>query len=374
MDQLRRQGGAVEYETTFVSAFQQGDVVTVTLDRKGETLKLTASFVVGCDGAHSAVRHLLNLPFEGAQYEATFVLADVDTNTALPGEEIHLCSSTLGPLAVFPMSTTRRRVVATIENTEGGDAPSLGLVQQILAERGPQGLEARALHWSSYFRIHHRQAAQLHVGRFFIAGDAAHIQSPFGGQGMNTGLQDVWNLVWKLDLVLRGRGNEQLLESYSAERRPVIRSVIDTTDFLTRAMGTPSRLAQALRDAVIPLVSRVAPFQHAFVERLSELGIAYRGSPIVEGPGKRYFDDSLRGGNGIRSHFLLMFDSNADSSARDAARQLSESFRDIVQLRWVSRPEITLVRPDGYVAYSAHSHDGIRALTSVRSLLERQSS
>lgn len=371
VEQLRRQGGAVEYETTFVSASPEDDALSVTLDRKGEPLKLRASFVVGCDGAHSAVRHLLNLPFEGAQYEATFILADVETNTVLPGDEIQLCSSALGPVAVFPMSATRRRVVATIENTEG-DAPSLGLVQQILAERGPRGIEARALNWSSYFRIHHRQVAQLRVGRFFIAGDAAHIHSPFGGQGMNTGLQDAWNLVWKLDLVLHGRGKEQLLESYSAERRPVIRSVIETTDFLTKAMGTPSKLVQALRDTLIPLVSRVAPFQHAFVERLSELGVAYRGSPIVEGPGKRYFDDSLRGGKGIRSRFLLMFDSNADPPARDVARQLSESFRDIVELRWVPRPEITLVRPDGYIAYSAHGHDGIAALTSVRSLLERQ--
>ena len=104
---------------------------------------------------------------------------------------------------------------------------------------------------------------------------------------MNTGLHDVWNLVWKLDFVLRGRGNARLLDSYSAERLPVIKQVIATTDVLTKVMGTPNRFAQALRDTVIPMVSRLAPFQHAFVQRLSELGIAYRGSPIVEGPGKR---------------------------------------------------------------------------------------
>src|SRR5437899_9710154 len=97
---------------------------------------------------------------------------------------------------------------------------------------------------------------------------------------------DVWNLVWKLDLVLHGHGNEQLLESYSAERRPLIKQVVETTHFLTRAMGTPNKLAQALRDTVIPVVSRLPPFQHAFVQRLSALGLAYRGSPIVEGAGK----------------------------------------------------------------------------------------
>ena len=371
VEELGRKGGAVEYETTFVSAVQHHDYVSVMLDQKSQRLKLNAFFVVGCDGPHSAVRHLLNLPFEGAEYDEQYMLADVETNETLPADELQLCPSERGPVAIFPMSATRRRIVASVENTEG-DAPSLDLVRKVLAERAPSGIEARALHWSSYFRTHHRQVAQLRVGRIFIAGDAAHIHSPFGGQGMNTGLHDVWNLVWKLDLALHGRGNERLLESYSAERRPVIKHVIETTDFLTKALGTPSKLAQLLRDAIVPMVSRLAPFQHAFVQRLSELGIAYRGSPIVEGPGKRYFDDSLRGGAGIRSRFLLVFHDDADPSIKEAAKQLAGSLSDIVELRPGPRHDITLVRPDGYVAYSAHDHDGIAALKSVRSVLERQ--
>jgi len=371
VEQLQRKGGAVEYETSFVSAVQHDDHVNATVDQKGQRIELTASFVVGCDGAHSAVRHLLNLPFEGAQYDSLFMLADVETNEALPADELQLCPSEFGPVAIFPMSATRRRIVATIDSEEG-EAPSLDLVRQILTQRAPKEIEARALHWSSFFRVHHRQVAHLRVGRMFIAGDAAHIHSPFGGQGMNTGLQDVWNLIWKLDLVLRGHGNERLLESYSSERRPVIKSVIETTHFLTMAMGTPNKLAQILRDTVIPMVSRLAPFQHAFVERLSELGIAYRGSPIVEGAGKRFFDDSLRGGEGIRSRFLFVVDDEADSSIKDAAKQLAGSFSDIVELRMRPCDEMTLVRPDGYIAYSAPNRDGIEALKSVRSILELQ--
>jgi 2-polyprenyl-6-methoxyphenol hydroxylase-like FAD-dependent oxidoreductase len=368
---LRQKGGAVEYETTFVSAVQHDDYVSITLDRQGQQLSLTAAFVVGCDGAHSAVRHLLNLPFEGAAYDDSFILADVETNETLPADELQLCPSELGPVAIFPMSATRRRIVASIDKIEG-DAPSLDVVRQILADRGPRGIEARSLRWSAYFHIHHRQAAQLRVGRMFIAGDAAHIHSPFGGQGMNTGLHDVWNLAWKLDLVLRGHGNERLLESYSAERRPVIKQVIETTHFLTKALGTPSKLAQILRDAVIPMVSRLAPFQHAFVQRLSELGVAYRGSPIVDGAGERYFDDSLRGGNGIRSCFILIVDKEAESSQTEAAKQLTESFADIVELRLGDHPGVTLVRPDGYIAYAEHTGDSAAALESVRSLLKRQ--
>ena len=206
----------------------------------------------------------------------------------------------------------------------------------------------------------------------FIAGDAAHIHSPFGGQGMNTGLHDAWNLVWKLDLVVRGHADQRLLQTYTEERLPVIKQVIETTHFLTKAMGTPNKLAQVLRNAVIPMVSRLAPFQHAFVQRLSELGVAYRGSPIVEGAGERYFDDSLRGGSGIRSRFLLMLDEDADSSSKEAARQISESLGDIVELRFHNTHDITLVRPDGYVAFSAPNSNGTAALESARPLLERQ--
>lgn len=371
VDELRRKGGGVEYNTTFVSAEQQDDGVSVTLGRNGDRAGLRASLVVGCDGAHSAVRHLLNLPFEGAAYDASFLLADVETDDRLPADELQLCPSEFGPVAIFPMSTARRRIVATIAEPEG-EAPSLDLVRRILVERGPGRIDAHALHWSSYFRIHHRHVGRLRSQRMFIAGDAAHIHSPFGGQGMNTGLHDVWNLVWKLDLVLQDRGNERLLDSYSDERLPVIRNVIETTHLLTRVMGTPNRLAQGLRDTLIPVVSRLAPFQHAFVQRLSELGIAYSGSPIVEGSGKRYFDDSLRGGKGIVSRFLLMMENGTDASASGAAKQLAESFGGIVELRTSRNPGITLVRPDGYVAYAAQRSSGTQALAPVRAVLSRQ--
>jgi hypothetical protein len=370
VEQLRVKGGAVEYETSFVTAVQQNDHVSVIVDKKGEQQQLAAAFVVGCDGAHSAVRHLLKLPFEGAEYNDSFVLADIETNDALPADELQLCPNEVGPVAIFPMSATRRRIVATVQHVEEG-APSLELVQQILRERAPAGIEARSIYWSSYFKIHHRQVAHLRAGRMFIAGDAAHIHSPFGGQGMNTGLHDVWNLAWKLDLALRGLGGEQLLDSYSAERRPVIKQVIETTHFLTRALGTPNKIAQALRNTVIPMVSRLAPFQHAFVQRLSELGITYSGSPIIEGPGKRYFDDSLRGGKGLISRFVLFVDSDADTSLKAAVQQLAETANDVMEVRLARHQGVTLVRPDGYIAYSGNEVSA-SALASVRRLLERQ--
>ena len=182
VSELRRRGGDVEYNTTFRSAEEHEDGVTVTLDRQGVPITLQAAIVVGCDGAHSTVRHLLNIGFEGAAYDASFMLADIQTNDSVPANELLLCPSEFGPVAIFPMNAIRRRVVATIDQPEG-DAPSLELVRKILAQRAPSGIEAQALHWSSYFRIHHRHAQRLRVGRLFIAGDAGSHSQPLRRAG-----------------------------------------------------------------------------------------------------------------------------------------------------------------------------------------------
>jgi 2-polyprenyl-6-methoxyphenol hydroxylase-like FAD-dependent oxidoreductase len=370
---LRSRGGAVEYETSFVSAAQDDDGVDAVLEHRGARSSVRAAFVVGCDGAHSAVRHDLALPFEGARYDATFMLADLATNDALPGDELHLCPHEDGPLAIFPMSRTRRRVVATIRDGHvAGDAPTLELVRSVLAQRAPHGLEVQALNWSSYFHIQHRQVAPMQVGRIFVAGDAAHIHSPFAGQGMNTGLQDAWNLAWKLDLAVHRRARPELLESYTAEREPVVRRVIETTHFMTQALGTPSRFAQALRDVVIPIVSRLAPFRYRFVRQISELGVDYHGSAMVEGPGHRYFDDSLRGGSGIGSRFVLLVDADDRSRTAAEARRLATDFDNVVELRVGAHHGITLVRPDGYAAYESLQGTPSAALQSIREVLERQ--
>jgi 2-polyprenyl-6-methoxyphenol hydroxylase-like FAD-dependent oxidoreductase len=370
VERLARRGGSIEYETAFVSAAQQPDHVQVALDRRGETSAVRATFVVGCDGAHSAVRHALALTFEGAEYADSFMLADIMTNHALPGDEMQICPNAGGPLAIFPMSGTHRRVVAMFENAQG-DAPSLELVRETLAQRAPAGLEAESLVWSSFFRIHHRCVSRMSVGRVFLAGDAAHIHSPFGGQGMNTGLQDAWNLVWKLDLALHGHAAGDLLTSYSAERLPVVKRVIEVTDLMTKVFGTRSQAAQAARDTLVPLVSRLSLFQRAFVGRLSGLDNAYRGSPIVEGAGRRYFDESLRGGEGIKSRFTLMLGADANETVVAAATRLVMDFAEVLELRTFARRGIVLLRPDGYTAYDASRSDDA-GLRSIRMLLRRQ--
>lgn len=367
VEQLKLKNGTVEYGTTFISAVQHDDFVSATLDRKGQKEDITAAYVVGCDGSRSTVRHILNLMFDGTEYHDLFMLADIETNGIFPPDRIMLCPSSYGPLAIFPISTTRWRIISTVKEAEE-DIPSLELIQEALEQRAPKGIEVRSVHWSNYFHIHRRHVEKLREKRMFVAGDAAHIHSPFGGQGMNTGLQDVWNLVWKLDLVLHGRGGEHLLDSYSAERIPVIERVLKITDFMTRIMVRPGRLTETLRETVIPIVSRLKPFQHAFSQKLSELDIAYKGSPIVKGDGERIMDDSFRGGKGIMSRFILILDSSADTVTLKAAKQLAEAVPDIVELRLSRAQGVKLVRPDGYVAYSTEK-ESVTAVEAVRSLL-----
>lgn len=370
VEELRKKGGHVEYETSFVSAQQQDDGVTVSLQQKNAPATLHASFVIGCDGAHSKVRQGLNVPLEGGDYRPDFMLADIETNEFRPASEMLLCPNQLGPVALFPMSATRWRMIVALEQPEG-DAPTLSLVQKLLDERAPAGILARTLHWSSYFRIHHRHAARLRDQRIFIAGDAAHIHSPFGGQGMNTGLHDVWNLVWKLDLFLRGHGNQLILDSYAAERLPVIEHVIENTDRMTKALGSSSRIAQFVRDAIIPPLAHIEAFQHAMVQQLSGLGIAYPHSPVVHGSGTRFFDESLRGGQGIRSRFLLLAASGTPTATSDEVSRLCASFPEVVECRPAQIPGIKLVRPDGYLAFSADTLNS-QALQTIQVVLKKQ--
>lgn len=366
--ELRRRGGAVEFGTEFLGFEPNLEGGIASFNRNGTVERCATQFLVGCDGAHSAVRHLLTLPFEGAQYTALFLLADVETNESLPADAMQLCSSRLGPLAIFPMSPHRRRIVATLAEPEG-DSPSLELVRRLLAERAPLGIEVRGVHWSSYFRVHHRQLSQLRVGNIFLAGDAAHIHSPFGGQGMNTGLQDVWNLAWKLDLASRDRATELLLDSYSLERRPIIARVIELTDRMTRTLGSTGLLSQCMRSVALPLASRLPGVQRAMVRRLAQLDLKLAGSPVVEGSGQRCFVDSLRGGAGIKSRYVLFLKEDDRKLAESA---LLGSFGHSLEFRSLSHGGTTLVRPDGYVAYSSHNTEPNVAISAVKAILTRQ--
>jgi hypothetical protein len=195
----------------------------------------------------------------------------------------------------------------------------------------------------------------MRAGRVFLAGDAAHIHSPFGAQGMNTGLQDAWNLAWKLRLALAGVATPALLDSYSVERHRVAQRVIRVTDTITRVTATRNRAARAVRRRAIPVLTQLDWFKRVFVDTLTELAVSYPWSPVVAGKGERAVDEPLEAG--VRVHeclgdgYLLL----GPSDAPGLAATLSQYSRTVAHRTPVQGDGLRLLRPDGYVAFESET-------------------
>jgi 2-polyprenyl-6-methoxyphenol hydroxylase-like FAD-dependent oxidoreductase len=280
---LATRGVQVERQTELTGLSQDGDGVSAMLRRAdGAQERFTTPYLIGCDGAHSTVRHVLGLRFEGAAYEELFVLADVQIAWQFADDEARIYVNPEGMAAYFPMGRGRYRLIAELpQNAAISPEPSLAEVQAVVDRFGPSGTILSQPHWLATFRIHRRKVASYRSGRVFVAGDAAHIHSPAGGQGMNTGIQDVHNLAWKLALVLKGAAAPALLDSYQAERHPVAEQVLRTSDAMTRVISLRNPLARAVRDFVIPVAASQSFVQKRFTRDLAELSVNYRRSPIV---------------------------------------------------------------------------------------------
>jgi len=287
-ERLEVLGGAVERRFELVSLENGPDGVTATLAGPSGNEVVRARWLVGCDGAHSTVRKQLGCTFEGGSYEEHLVQADVRVDLPDPGtgDEILAFLSPRGPLAMFPLfKDGRYRVIGFLPPDAPDEEPTLELFQRMLDERGPAGTRVHDPAWMVPFRIHCRRTDRYRDRSVFLAGDAAHIHSPAGGQGMNTGIQDAYNLAWKLALASRGRGGERLVDSYEAERMPIAKQLLSTTDAAQRGMSTVASLENALvtglRDQIIGFVTGLSAFRQQMGKQISMLGLNYRGSPIV---------------------------------------------------------------------------------------------
>ncbi|MFE9623702.1 FAD-dependent oxidoreductase [Streptomyces sp. NPDC006527] len=239
---LRALGGDVHRPYEVASVVQDEDGVTLTMST-GETLR--AGYAVGADGMHSTVREAAGIGFSGGAYGESFVLADVAMEwTPGPGE-VSLTFGTAGLTVVAPLPGGHYRVVATVDDAPA--APDLAFVQQILDARAPGQAKVTECVWSSRFRVHHRVADHYRAGRLLLAGDAAHVHSPAGGQGMNTGIQDGHAL---------GRALAAgALDGYEAQRRPVAQRVVAFTDRMTRVATARHPLVRGARNLALPLLS-----------------------------------------------------------------------------------------------------------------------
>ncbi|MEV0231002.1 FAD-dependent monooxygenase [Nonomuraea sp. NPDC050786] len=234
---------------------------------------IRASYVVGADGMHSTVREHSGISFTGDTYDQSFVLADVRLDWAGAADEVSLYFAPGGVTVVAPLPGGRHRIVATVE--EAPERPDIPDIQALLDSRGPVAHPATVtgLVWSSRFRVHHRLADRYRAGRIFLAGDAAHVHSPAGGQGMNTGIQDALNLAGKLTAVLRDGAPETVLDAYEAERRPVAEEVVAFTHRMTTIATVGSGPLRSLRNTALRALDFIPAVHRTMAMNLSELAV-----------------------------------------------------------------------------------------------------
>ncbi|MEU2031654.1 FAD-dependent monooxygenase [Nocardia amamiensis] len=274
LNRLRKAGGDVQrpYQVSKVIS-ETGGVTVEYTDAAGVPGSIRADYVIGADGMHSVVREQAGIGFTGATYPESFVLADVRMDWPVARDEVALHLSPEGVTVVAPLpdqnEPNRYRVVATLETApEHSTAED---IQAILDTRGPGGeVKVREVLWSSRFRVHHRVADRYRSGRILLAGDAAHVHSPAGGQGMNTGIQDAAALGPLLTRVLAGEP-DSLLDDYETTRRPVALGVVSFTDRMTKMATLRARPARALRNLTLATLSRIPAFRRRLAFRLAEL-------------------------------------------------------------------------------------------------------
>ncbi|SHN34676.1 FAD-dependent monooxygenase [Mucilaginibacter sp. OK098] len=321
----------VYWETTLTAITQTAGQVTVQLQNGEQLTTLTCDWVVGADGAHSAVRKQSKIPFNGETYSHNFYLVDVELgNAELNDSKVHLFLGKKGFSAFFPMPEANRyRALGNLpEDLEHKEDLKIEDILPGLDKTSGLSIKIKETYWFTTYRLHHRMADNFRVQRCFLVGDAAHIHSPVGGQGMNTGLQDAYNLGWKLAGVANGQLNESILDSYSTERMPVARRLLSTTDKLFTMIMSDSWFAGLFKRWVMPIVLKLAwgnkTIRAGFFKQVSQIGISYRDSAI-----NLHVSQSTLVKAGDRLPYLKVFDEKKQQET-----DLHE---------WCSKPGFTLI-------------------------------
>jgi 2-polyprenyl-6-methoxyphenol hydroxylase-like FAD-dependent oxidoreductase len=366
-------GGKIEREVTLTGIEQDSGGVTATLSHvDGQEEQVRARYLVGADGIRSTVRRLVGVPYEGESYTQSFLVADLTVDGPLPSDAFHMFFHTDGIAGFLPMRRPAPWRLIALERhapPENAPEPTPDDLRKVIPWTGLP-LRFHDPVWISRFRIHLRMATRFRQGRVFLAGDAAHVHSPAGGQGMNTGLQDAWNLGWKVALVARGEAPEELLDSYEAERMPVARFVLRFTDRLFSFMISSRPLATIMRRVIFPstssLLGRSRMLRKRVFGNLSQLKIEYRDSPIVAGAaklrpraGERLPDIELPTGEGRLherldgpGHHLLICQPPSDP---EQLTRTTQCYRHLLTEHRLPDGTfgggLALVRPDGYLAF-----------------------
>ena len=358
-ERLAEFGGEVEWGHVVAELEPWAGGVTVLLTNGSG---FEAGWVIGADGAHSVVRKALAVGFPGVPLVERFLLADVHATLDRPHDAASTWLRGTELLAAFPLPGDNLWRLMAPAAPEFGDEPPQDKIIEFLGARLRDEADGsiHTAEWTSSFRIQRRLADTYRRGRVLLAGDAAHIHSPLGGQGMNTGIGDAENLAWKLALVISGRAGDGLLDTYEAERRPVAKDVLESTSGLTELVVGESRIARFVRDHIaVPLLNR-AWMQRLIATKASQLQVSYRDGPL--GAGRRRRLPGLRPGDRVPDREGL-YDALGPAWALLGPEALADVARerlgDVVSLR--GEGDALLVRPDGHLAWRGRDAAALQA-------------
>ena len=399
---LRDLGVEVERPLQLVAFDERGDRVITRLKRPdGSEETCEASYLAGCDGARSAVREVLGTGFPGGTYEHIFYVADVQASGPVMNQELHVALDDAGFLAAFPMKGKGRvRLIGTVRQQAEDRHEQLKWndVSRVVIER--LGVDVEKVNWFSTYHVHHRVAAQFRIGRAFLLGDAAHIHSPVGGQGMNTGIGDAVNLAWKMAAVLQKRADDRLLDTYEPERIAFAKRLVATTDRAFQLVTSTGALAAFVRLQVVPVVLPVLfaidAVRRFMFRTVSQTAIDYRDSALSSGAagevkaGDRLPWVKLDGvGNDSNDNFapltamdwqLHVYGETSPAIAELCrARGLAIhtfAWRPAMHAAGLARNAAYLVRPDGYIGCAdvAASSENLRRYLDAWQLRGRKAS
>jgi 2-polyprenyl-6-methoxyphenol hydroxylase-like FAD-dependent oxidoreductase len=293
-DRLNALGVQVERDRELVDFAENGSSIIAQLRKRvdgngdEDTETCEATFIVGCDGAHSAVRRVSEIDYAGATYSHIFFVADIEGSGPAINGEAHVTFNQSEFMLLFPYDDNRRaRISGAVDDQAAGKGVDITFEDVRSEMIRTLGLQIDKVNWFSTYRSHHRVAAAFRKGRAFLVGDAAHIHSPVGGQGMNTGIGDAINLAWKLAAVIKGQATLDLLESYEKERRAFATQLVNTTDSGFNLVISQGYFARILRTWVVPYVApvlaKIDHARHKVFQRVSQIMINYRHSALSTG-------------------------------------------------------------------------------------------
>jgi 2-polyprenyl-6-methoxyphenol hydroxylase-like FAD-dependent oxidoreductase len=366
--ELNSLGVTVERETELLGFEEREDRILAHIKRAGGIATAPFSYLAGCDGARSKVRETIGADFPGGTYEPIYYVADIIGSGPVFNGNLNVALDDADFLAVFPMrGEDRVRLVGTIDSRDSHKQFEWNDVSSEIIRR--LGIETRTVNWFSTYRVHHRVASCFRKGRAFLCGDAAHVHSPVGGQGMNTGIGDAINLAWKLDAVLRGNFPPELLDTYETERMPFARSLVNTTDRIFTFINKRSGFATAIRTRLVPLILprlfRRAAFRRAAFRLVSQTRIHYRNSALSVGATRR-----IHGGD--RLPWLQEQDNYAPLTTLDWqlhcygavpgtldawCKTNNLPLHHFTPAHLIPENTLCLIRPDGYIGWVGRSAD-----------------